>query len=922
MKKRITALIMGITLAFSCVACSKDKGGEDPAEEVHVAVWTATGMEKILQREDYTSRVESKTLSISAFRNEYEAGQIIISADSQTKESVEEYDIALSDLKSESGEVLSKDLWTVYNQMYTHVTKVLSTEIDVRPGWYPDGLLPFETAKEYGENSISWEDGQEFANQGIWLTVKPSKELSAGVYTGDFDLTVDGKTFEVPVSVKIYDYTLGDYTHTKSSYAISPEGIANGELDSSKEMVDTYYDFFLDHRINPQNLQVGGNMQINLNDPAIMEEFLQEATDVALDPRWTSFNLPFMTTSKRLYVINNESGRLTKLFTVDANNEMDFELGKEEITSEEKEEALANNSYKTTTVVNFDMYATTLREIAKRGLSESLKNLTNSSVTIPVDIMTKAGTYFIFYDEFDGNGTEATASYCQERAWEVNQEVAAELETLLTCSEEDAAAFENKYGITFAEYKAKVINSCKYLKNKVVGNYSESLIATHGAYVPQINYPNDPTTRENFIAYDKNSYGEENGELWVYTCCFPRPPFSSFHIDDYLISSRIYGWLMYEYNAVGHLYWASTLNTKRYITSAAKDNQLMDFYTDPLRFPSANGDGFLVYAGREYGIYGPIDTMRLQSLRDGVEDYDLLYELEEVYKKRGVTGEQFDTVYAKLHESLHNGTKVNYAGDILGDFLNSRETLANLLENAYSENGVIVENFEVKRGVGEATISAKKGVTLTCNGQTATGTEYVDEDGNAYVRYTFAVALSAEENYLTVAATGSETTELKLKLGGRSQIISGETLKNAISYSGEGNCSVVNDGTIEREVEGETVQEKVTSFTFSQVGASETERLSWATEGYVFNATTKKVTLSVYSESDQPFELRIYVKTKNAASMMRISSYTVQKGWNELEIPMSGITFKGSDDLVQRIRIDVTSIQGLSFALGSVTVEG
>ncbi len=923
MKRRITALMMGMALSFSCFACVGQGSDTPPTGEVNVDVWTATGMEKILKEENYTQRYDNKTLSIAAFRNENEAGQIIISADGEKKANVNSYDITLSDLTNEKGDILPKSSWTVYNQKYTQVTKVINTETGLRPGWYPDALLPFETAKEYGENSIEWKENQNYANQGIWLSVKPSKDLPAGVYTGKFHLNVDGKKYEVPVSVKVYDYTLGDYTHTKSSYAIDPAGVAYGELDSTQEMLDTYYEFMLNHRINPQNLTVGGNMQIDLNNPEVMEQFLTEACEVSLDPRWTSFNLPFTTTTKRLYLVNDSAGKLTKLFTVADNGDIDFEMGKEKVTEAEKNEAVGGNIYKSTTVVNFDNYAMTLREIAKRSLSESLKNIKNDSVSTPVDIMAKAGTYFIFYDEFDGNGTEATASYCQERAYETNQMVAGELETLLTCSDEEAAAFEEKYGITFAEYKANIIEECKYLKNKVVGNYSESLLATHGQYVPQINYVNDPTARENFINYDKNSYGEEHGELWVYTCCFPQAPYSTLHVDDYLLSSRIYGWLMYEYNAVGHLYWASVLNTKRYITSAAKDNQLMDFFTDPLRFPSANGDGFLMYAGREYGIYGPIDTIRLQSLQDGVEDYDLLYELEEIYKQRGVSGEEFDTVYAKLHENLHNSMKINYTDTLLEDFVESREMLANLLENAYSDAGVIVENYEVKRGQGNVTVSAKEGVNVTCNGQTATGTEYEDEEGNVFVRYEFTVALDGVDNYLTVVGTiNGQSEEIKLNLGGRSQLIGGEKLKDSISYVGEATCVITNDGTIEREVEGEKIEEKVTSFTFTKISGAEKERLDWNASQYAFNAKTKKVTLSVYSDREEAFEIQVFIKTKNAAMMMRITSYTIQKGWNELEIPLAGITFKGADDVVQTVRLDVEGIDGLTFAMGSITVEG
>ena len=60
------------------------------------------------------------------------------------------------------------------------------------------------------------------------------------------------------------------------------------------------------------------------------------------------------------------------------------------------------------------------------------------------------------------------------------------------------------------------------------------------------------------------------------------------------------------------------------------DSQLsgQDYYDEPLRFTGANGDGFLIYPGRVYGIEGPVSSLRMEAIKDSVEDFDLLYELE------------------------------------------------------------------------------------------------------------------------------------------------------------------------------------------------------------------------------------------------------------------------------------------------------
>ena len=49
-----------------------------------------------------------------------------------------------------------------------------------------------------------------------------------------------------------------------------------------------------------------------------------------------------------------------------------------------------------------------------------------------------------------------------------------------------------------------------------------------------------------------------------------------------------------------------------------------DTWSNPQTFKQFNGEGVLFYPGTDAGIDGPVASMRLKSLRDGLEDYEYL----------------------------------------------------------------------------------------------------------------------------------------------------------------------------------------------------------------------------------------------------------------------------------------------------------
>lgn len=123
-------------------------------------------------------------------------------------------------------------------------------------------------------------------------------------------------------------------------------------------------------------------------------------------------------------------------------------------------------------------------------------------------------------------------------------------------------------------------------------------------------------------------------ELWSYNAVVQNLPLRSPHwqTDFPLLHFRIMPWINYRYGLRGLLYWTS-----------AYWNDILAHGHSPWSDPCSlkggvtcfNGDGLLIYPGKDvdyvvpksvYGsaVWGPIPSLRLKAIRDGLEDYELL----------------------------------------------------------------------------------------------------------------------------------------------------------------------------------------------------------------------------------------------------------------------------------------------------------
>ncbi len=142
----------------------------------------------------------------------------------------------------------------------------------------------------------------------------------------------------------------------------------------------------------------------------------------------------------------------------------------------------------------------------------------------------------------------------------------------------------------------------------------------------------DPET-----AVSRQALGEE---IWAYTALCQGPPTPWWHIDYPLLNYRIPAWIAWSYGMRGLLYWGGMSYWKN----------VEDPWTDPETYTPGrdlakgkegaiyNGEGTLLYPGTAVGIAGPVPSMRLKAIRDGIEDFEYLAILESLGRRAQAEG--------------------------------------------------------------------------------------------------------------------------------------------------------------------------------------------------------------------------------------------------------------------------------------------
>ena len=116
---------------------------------------------------------------------------------------------------------------------------------------------------------------------------------------------------------------------------------------------------------------------------------------------------------------------------------------------------------------------------------------------------------------------------------------------------------------------------------------------------------------------------QQGDEVWWYVNRYPPRPYGNLFVDFAGIEHRILFWQTWALGMRGFQYWCVNYCEKG-----------RDPYTGLCDVTPVNGDGFLVYPGAD----GPVDSIRWETIRDGIEDYDYLRLLGDRVKKLEAAG--------------------------------------------------------------------------------------------------------------------------------------------------------------------------------------------------------------------------------------------------------------------------------------------
>lgn len=118
--------------------------------------------------------------------------------------------------------------------------------------------------------------------------------------------------------------------------------------------------------------------------------------------------------------------------------------------------------------------------------------------------------------------------------------------------------------------------------------------------------------------------------IWWYLCWLPKAPYAGLFIDHPAVEMRTWLWQSRAERVTGVLVW---LMNRWQSTSLYRNGALQDPYLDPMSRHSGdgkcfgNGDGMLAYPPKER-LSGPVSSIRMEMLRDGIEDYEYFAMLE------------------------------------------------------------------------------------------------------------------------------------------------------------------------------------------------------------------------------------------------------------------------------------------------------
>lgn len=528
-----------------------DYGYRLPGGCDQVALWWCDATHKVPRQRSMPDAC-GEAVRLEAARHDYEAAQIVVRpTDDLTGLTAEP-----TDLVGPGGyriPAASTEILRVYYHFVQHPTDATGVR-----DWWPDALPPLDAPLQVAA-------GQ---NQPLWVLFYVPEDAPAGDYTGNLRLRADGFAAEVPIELRVWNFTLPRKNHLETAFGLSATNIWRYHGLTSEEdrrrVLDMYLESFAKHRISPYD-------PVPLD--SIRVRFVPDAQPPRAEVDFSAFE-PAMTRAIERYGFTGFRLHIQGMGGGTFHSRYEPRIGEYGEDTPEYQAMFAN-------------YVQQLEDfLAERGWLDM--------------------AYVYWFDE------PAPADY---------------------------------------EFVANGMRRLKKhaprLRRMLTEDPGDNVLAGLVDIWCPVSYNYDDEQAEK-----RRALGER---LWWYICTGPKAPYCTLFIDHPATELRVWHWQTWQRGIVGTLVWQSNYWT----SSAAFPDQPQDPYEDPMGYVSGystprgvkrfwgNGDGRFLYpplaasvpgkSGDQPVIQPPVSSIRWEMIREGVEDYEMLYLLRQLLDDRRST---------------------------------------------------------------------------------------------------------------------------------------------------------------------------------------------------------------------------------------------------------------------------------------------
>lgn len=490
-------------------------------------------------------------------------------------------------------------------------------------------------------------------------------------------------------------------------------------------------------------------------------------------------------------------------------------------------------------------------------LKTYLKAVAQASVEDRTDYFSKAIFYFsTFVDEPDSNPLVT---------WDMVREIAVNVKQLLVETDEEIRReLSGMDGFEF--YLSEVSASLLGIPNIIPGSYSIETLENAGAA--------DITSCAGVSRFDtetmREGFRRDNGlPTWWYTGISPQYPYPNMLANNYPVIMRLLSWMQIAYDIDGYLLWDAV----NYTHSDNNGVPVVDNYGSLSATMSTVSDGKLFYPGAPYGITGPVPSLRAVAYRDGMEDFELLQMVYDLYEEKGLdAADALSSVYAEVF----SGTVANTSSAV---FESTRLELIQMLEDIDSDLGVLYKSIDYRDSEAEIVFT-----TTSPEAVVRCGNIYPvrDEDGFYTVRLD-----SAKQNYFTVTVSQGESSKTYTKyIFGAYRLLEdfesggSDAVRVNASSGGEAGTLFPHGGNYSYAV---SLNGKVGDVTYRPWFG-----IAFG-EGDTSIADAESIIMHIYNAEDEEVSLYAAVRYEQSGVLFEQSIETIvlSPGWNYIEIAFS-----------------------------------